>query len=73
MCFAAIHWAEISKIYYGTNISDVRKLGFSELTISDKEMKKRGKSPVKIEGDYMRKECLELLDFWKKRKGKRTY
>lgn len=73
MCFAASHWAEISKVYYGTGIKDVKMLGFSELTISDREMKKKGKSPVKIESGYMRKECLELLKFWKKRKGRKTY
>ena len=72
MCFSAIHWARISKIVYGTNINDVKALGFSELTINNKQMKKLGKSNVKIKQDFMRKECLELLKTWKKGKGK-TY
>lgn len=70
MCFSAIHWARIEKIVYGTNIKDVKMLGFSELTISNKQMKKIGKSKVRIKPDFMRKECLELLKFWKKKKGK---
>ena len=72
MCFSAIHWARIDKIIFGTRIEDVKGLGFSELTISAEKMKKQGKSRVKVKGDYMREENLELLKFWKKRKG-RTY
>lgn len=72
MCFSAIHWAKIEKIVFGTGIEDVMKLGFSELTISAEEMKKKGGSSVQVKGDFMREECLELLEFWKKRKGK-TY
>ena len=72
MCFSAIHWAGIKKIYFGTSISDVKKLGFSELTISNKKMKKWGRSPVIIVADVDRDACIELLDVWKKGKGK-TY
>lgn len=70
MCFSAIHWAGIGAIVYGTNISDVKKLGFSELTISNEEMKKKGRAKIKIKKDFMRKECLELLKDWKKGRGK---
>ncbi len=72
MCFSAIHWAGIKTIYFGTSISDVKKLGFSELTLSNKEMKKKGKSSVKIVEGLERDACLELLKTWKKGKGK-TY
>lgn len=72
MCFSAIHWAEIDRIIFGTKIRDVQKLGFSELTIKDRKMKKLGHSPVKIKAGHMRKECLELLEYWKKHGGK-TY
>ncbi|MBU0532674.1 nucleoside deaminase [Patescibacteria group bacterium] len=72
MCFSAIHWAKIDKIVFGTKIADVKKLGFSELTISAGKMKKLGRSKVKVRGDYMRKKNLELLKMWEKKKGK-TY
>ncbi len=72
MCFSAIHWAKIGAIVYGTRIEDVKRLGFSELTISAKEMKRQGRSKVKVKGDFMREENLELLRDWKKGKG-RTY
>jgi len=31
MCFSAIHWASIDRLIFGTDIDDVRKLGFNEL------------------------------------------
>lgn len=72
MCFAAIHWARIAKVFYGTNIGDVAKLGFNELELSNFQMKEIGGSPVEIVPDFLREECLELLEFWRERAGK-TY
>ncbi|MEW6723277.1 MAG: nucleoside deaminase [Candidatus Micrarchaeota archaeon] len=72
MCFSAIHWAGIKAIVFGTGIADVKRLGFSELTISDVEMKRRGHSKVAITKGYMREECLALLKMWKGGKA-RTY
>lgn len=72
MCFTAIHWAKADAIVYGTSIADVKKLGFKELTISNRKMKKVGRSKIMLKGGFMREECLGLLRFWKDRKGK-TY
>ncbi len=72
MCFSAIHWAKANGIVFGTAIGDVKRLGFKELTISDMEMERKGGSRLKIEGGFMRKECLGLLADWKAGKGK-TY
>ncbi len=69
MCFSAIHWAQIDEVIYGTSISDVKALGFNELTISSEIMKEIGKSPVKIKKDFMREDCLKLLDDWSLTKG----
>lgn len=73
MCFSACHWAKISKIVYGTRIVDAKKLGFSELTISNREMKQFGNSPIEIVTDCLREENLELFEFWNKREDKRIY
>mgnify|MGYP000109020885 CR=1 FL=1 len=43
------------------NIQDAKKAGFRELTISNKIMKKIGKAKVKIKGNVLRKENLELF------------
>jgi tRNA(Arg) A34 adenosine deaminase TadA len=72
MCFSAIHWAKIGAIVYGTGIQDVKRLGFSELTVSDRRMKREGHSKVGIASGFMREECKALLARWKARSGK-TY
>jgi tRNA(Arg) A34 adenosine deaminase TadA len=73
MCFSACHWAKISKIVYGTRIEDAKKLGFSELAISNKEMKQFGNSPIELSGDLLREENSALFEFWYKRADKRIY
>ena len=73
MCFASLHWARVSKIYYGTGIADVAALGFNEMTLSNEQMRELGQSPLEIVPDFMREECLELLDFWSNLESRRTY
>jgi len=64
MCFSAIHWARISTIIYGSNISDADKIGFNELKVSNFELKNLGKSKIRIVKGFMIKECRKLLSDW---------
>jgi guanine deaminase len=73
MCFGAIHWARLDAVIYGTNIADVKKLGFCELSISAKNLKTKGKSNVKIFAHFDRAECMKLLNDWEKVEGRRVY
>ena len=73
MCFAALNWARVGKIFYGTGIADVDALGFNEMTISNFQMKELGGSPIEIVPDFLRDECLELLQFWSNLEGSQTY
>ncbi|OHB47934.1 MAG: tRNA-specific adenosine deaminase [Planctomycetes bacterium GWF2_39_10] len=73
MCFSACHWAKISKIIYGAQIEDAKKLGFSELTISNKEMKQLSDSPIEIVGNVLREENLELFKLWSEQENRRIY
>ncbi|MFH0922562.1 MAG: nucleoside deaminase [Candidatus Micrarchaeota archaeon] len=73
MCFAAIHWAEIGKIVFGASISDAKNFGFHELAISNSTMKRLGKDKIKIQSGFLKSECLQMMEEWKKRKDKRTY
>jgi len=73
MCFSAIHWARIRQIVYGTNIQDVKKLGFHELEISNEKMKQLGNSPVKISADFEKDACEELLQYWQLHTAQQTY
>ncbi len=65
MCFSAIHWAQADAVVWGTEIPDVQRLGFNELTIPAPRMKKIGKSRVRLKRLFMRRECLELLEDWR--------
>jgi guanine deaminase len=73
MCFAAIHWAKIAKIYYGTSIADAQKRGFNELAISNSKLRKMGRSKVVIVKEQSRKECLNLLQAWDQLLDKKVY
>ncbi|MDD4879186.1 MAG: nucleoside deaminase [Candidatus Omnitrophica bacterium] len=73
MCFAAIHWARIDKIIYGTATKDAKKTGFNELSITDRRLKSLGKSKVKLVPRFMRKECLELFGKFNELPDKRLY
>ncbi|MBI4711391.1 MAG: nucleoside deaminase [Candidatus Omnitrophica bacterium] len=73
MCFSAIHWARIAKVFFGTSIVDVQKRGFHELSISSRKMKSEGKSPVFLKAGFMKKECLALLADWDQKEDKKVY
>ena len=73
MCFSAIHWAKIDTIYFGTRIADAQEAGFSELTISNEEMKKQGNSSVQIIEDFMRQENRQVFQEFAVKADKRLY
>ena len=73
MCFAAIHWARSAAIVYGASIADAKALGFSELTIGNREMQTLGGSPVQIVEGFLREECVALLQEWAARADRRAY
>ena len=73
MCFAAIHWARIRRVYFGTTVKDVNALGFNELTISNRKLKALGRSPVEIVPGLLREECRALLEYWRRLPAHKTY
>ena len=73
MCFSAIHWAKIDKIFFGAKIADAQGVDFNELTISNHQMKELGGSPVEIVDDFMKEECRALFDEWGKSENKKVY
>lgn len=73
MCFSAIHWARIDRIFFGARIADAQEADFSELTISNEEMKKFGNSPVEVVSDFLRQECQALFQEWSKSHEKKVY
>lgn len=73
MCFAACHWANISRIVYGSRIADAKKLGFDELTVSNNLMKFLGHASILVQKDFLRRDCLELFSFWSSKPDRKTY
>jgi tRNA(Arg) A34 adenosine deaminase TadA len=73
MCFTAIHWARIDKIIYGAAIADAKGFGFNELTVSNKQLKEFGKSRVEIVSEFMKKQCVEVFEYWASKNDKKTY
>ncbi len=73
MCFSAIHWAKIKKIVFGTGIMDAEKFGFSELPILNETMRDIGKTDIEIIGDFIKKEAVELFEYWSEKHGDKTY
>lgn len=73
MCFSAIHWARFTRVIYGTTIADAAKLGFNELSLSNRQMKKMTRSRVEIQGPYQRSESLKLFKAFADKKDKKVY
>jgi guanine deaminase len=73
MCFAAIHWARLDAVVFGARIADARRLGFNELAVPDRTLKRLAKSPVGLVEDFLREECLDLFRAWAASPGKRAY
>lgn len=73
MCFSACHWAKIDTIVYGAQIADAQSAGFNELSISNQEMKERGKSPVQVVSGLLEDECVELFNVWAKQSKAQKY
>ena len=73
MCFSACHWARIQAIYSGARIADARDIGFNELALSNRQMKKLGGSRIKIVPDVLRTENLRLFQDWYRREKRRGY
>lgn len=73
MCFSAIHWAGIRTIVFGVRICDAKKIGFSELEITNRIMSRLGKSNIRVIGNILLKENLELFRMWSKLRSRRSY
>jgi tRNA(Arg) A34 adenosine deaminase TadA len=72
MCFSACHWAKLDRVVFGTEIKDARAAGFSELPISNLEMKRQGGSRIDIVPGLLREEAMELFRIYAAQAG-RTY
>lgn len=71
MCFAAIHWARIKKVFYGCTRKDAAKIGFDDRHFYDiLQHKARDEVP---EIHAFRKECIKLFQEWTKNPRHKIY
>jgi guanine deaminase len=71
MCFAAICWARIKRIHYGTTSEEVASIGFDDGHIYSII---KGEQPAEIESYVIEREaCLELLKEWDNKPDKQMY
>lgn len=87
MCLAAIYWARIRTVYYGSNKDDVAAVGFDDSHIYDYMYSfiddhihtsirgdEQNKEPELINVDNVdREKCLELLSEWSEKSDKQMY
>jgi guanine deaminase len=71
MCFAAICWARIKRIHYGTTTEEVASAGFDDSHIYSII---KGEQTAEVELSIIQREaCLELLQEWDNKKDKQMY
>ena len=71
MCFGAIHWARLDRVYYGATGEEIEKIGFD-----DEKFYKiiKGEIPDNIEFIYIKcNECLKTFEEWFKNPNKIIY
>jgi guanine deaminase len=73
MCFTACHWARLDRIVYGADIAGAKAAGFSELTVSNAQLKREGGSPIEIVPGFLREEAVELFRLFAAQPGARKY
>ncbi len=69
MCFCAILWANINKIYYGCNTTDTEIIGFRDKEFEEEIPQKK----IDICEEVDRKDCLTLYEDYKKIQDKTLY
>lgn len=69
MCFGAILWANISKVFYGCSIKDTEKIGFRDRRFYEDSEKIK----AELFEENGREECLELYRKYSQRSEKTNY
>ncbi len=72
MCFAAIHWAKMRRLYYGCTREDAAKIGFDDRFIYD--VIKGCSSEVQVISEQIdRDSCLTPFRMWNEKEDKTAY
>lgn len=72
MCFGAIHWAKIRKVYYGATRHDAKEIGFDDEYIYEVLSNKTRDKKLSME-NVERDNCLEIFKVYEKDEKKELY
>ncbi len=72
MCLAAIYWARIKTVYYGSDKDDVAKIGFDDSLFYRYIRGEADNDEIEMINTD-REECLKLLSEWSGKKDKQIY
>ena len=72
MCFGAIYWAHLDKIYMGNDRKDAAKIGFDDDFIYE-EIALKPENRKKPSEVLLRDEALEAFKMWDKKEDKTEY
>lgn len=72
MCFAAIHWAKFTELYFGCSRHDAAEIGFDDNFIYDVIRGKTEKEQVNLK-QIEREICLESFRQWKNKDDRVQY
>lgn len=72
MCYSAIYWARISKVYYGADRKDAEEIGFDDKHIYDVLSNKGGDREITFEV-VDREKCLEVFKEYVKDEERKKY
>lgn len=72
MCYAAIQWAGIKKVYYGCTRYDAAKIGFDDAKIYD-VIKGTNLADAPEMVEFCREEALAVFNVWDTKKDKVLY
>jgi guanine deaminase len=72
MCFAAIHWAKIPRLYFGCTHQDAAEIGFDDAYIYDVI---RGRTRIhKVHIQQLEHElCHQVFEEWRKKSDRKIY
>jgi len=73
MCFAAIHWAKMKKLYFGATRQDAANIGFDDKFIYDIILGTATKQQVELIPDTDRENCLKPMKQWEETEEKTEY
>lgn len=72
MCFGAIYWAHLDKIYYANDRKDAADIGFDDDFIY-KEIALKAADRQKPSEILLRKEALKAFELWREKEDKTEY